>query len=62
MKRIKRGWAAVATAISVLMGALENQGGIAGTIAARLVGMAWSLVTFIAVPRNVPPTATPATV
>jgi len=44
------GWAAVSTAISVLMAALENQGGIAGTIAARLVGMAWSLVTFISVP------------
>ncbi len=44
------GWAAVSTAISVLMGALENQGGIAGTIAARLGGLAWSLVTFIAVP------------
>lgn len=44
------GWAAVSTAISVLMGALENQGGIAGTIAARVVGMAWSLVTFLAVP------------
>jgi len=44
------GWAALSTAISVLMAALENQGGVAGTIAARLVGMAWSLVTFIAVP------------
>jgi Family of unknown function (DUF6159) len=44
------GWAAVSTAISVLMAALENQGGIAGTIAARVVGMAWSLVTFLAVP------------
>jgi len=44
------GWAAVSTAISVIMGALENQGGIAGTIAARVVGMAWSLVTFLAVP------------
>jgi hypothetical protein len=44
------GWAALSTAIGVLMGALENQGGIAGTIAARFVGMAWSLVTFIAVP------------
>jgi hypothetical protein len=44
------GWAAVSTAISVLMGVLENQGGIAGDIAARLVGMAWSLVTFLAVP------------
>jgi hypothetical protein len=44
------GWAALSTAISVLMGVLENQGGIAGNIAARLVGMAWSLITFLAVP------------
>ncbi len=29
---------------------LENQGGIGGEIAARLVGTAWSLVTFLAVP------------
>jgi hypothetical protein len=44
------GWAAVNTAISAVMGLLENQGGIGGQIAARLVGMAWSLVTFLAVP------------
>jgi Family of unknown function (DUF6159) len=44
------GWAALSTAISLLMGLLENQGGIGGQIAARLVGMAWSLVTFLAVP------------
>jgi Family of unknown function (DUF6159) len=44
------GWAALATAISAVMGLLENQGGIGGQIAARLVGMAWSLVTFLAVP------------
>jgi hypothetical protein len=44
------GWAALSTAISVVMGALENQGGLGGQIAARLVGMAWSLVTFLAVP------------
>ena len=44
------GWAALSTAISVLMAALENQGGIAGNIAARLVGTAWALVTFLAVP------------
>lgn len=44
------GWAAISTAISVLMGVLENQGGLGGQIAARLVGMAWSLVTFLAVP------------
>ena len=44
------GWAAISTAISVLMGVLENQGGILGDVAARLVGMAWTLVTFLAVP------------
>ncbi len=44
------GWAAVSTAISVLMGVLENQGGLGGQIAGRLVGAAWSLVTFLAVP------------
>jgi uncharacterized protein DUF6159 len=44
------GWAAISTLISVIMGVLENQGGIGGEIAARLVGMAWSLITFLAVP------------
>jgi hypothetical protein len=44
------GWAAVAAAISLVMNLLENQGGTLGQIAARLVGMAWSLVTFLAVP------------
>ncbi len=44
------GWAAVSTAISLVMGVLENQGGTLGQIAARLVGMAWTLITFLAVP------------
>lgn len=44
------GWAAVSTAISLLMALLENQGGILGNIAARLVGLAWGLVTFMSVP------------
>ena len=44
------GWAAVSAAISLVMGLLENQGGALGTVAARLVGMAWTLVTFLAVP------------
>ncbi len=44
------GWAAVSAAISLVMSVLENQGGALGTIAARLVGMAWTLVTFLAVP------------
>ncbi len=44
------GWAAVSAAISLVMNLLENQGGSLGQIAARLVGMAWTLVTFLAVP------------
>ena len=44
------GWAALSTAIGLLMGLLEDQGGALGQIAARLVGMAWALVTFMAVP------------
>jgi hypothetical protein len=44
------GWAALSTAIGLFMALLENQGGVFGQIAARLVGMAWALVTFMAVP------------
>ncbi|HYJ21229.1 MAG TPA: DUF6159 family protein [Solirubrobacterales bacterium] len=44
------GWAALSTAIGLVMGLLENQGGALGEIAARLVGMAWALVTFMSVP------------
>jgi hypothetical protein len=44
------GWAALSTAIAVVIGALENQGGALGDIAGRLVGTAWSLVTFLSVP------------
>ena len=44
------GWAALSTTIGLLMGALENQGGIGGQIVGRLVGIGWSLITFLAVP------------
>lgn len=44
------GWAALSTAIGLVVGLLENQGGIFGEIAGRLVGAAWSLVTFLSVP------------
>jgi hypothetical protein len=44
------GWAAVSAAISLVMNLLESQGGTLGQIAGRLVGMAWTLVTFLAVP------------
>jgi Family of unknown function (DUF6159) len=44
------GWAALSTAVGLIIGALEQQGGALGNIAGRLVGTAWSLVTFLAVP------------
>jgi uncharacterized protein DUF6159 len=44
------GWAALATAVGLIIGLLEEQGGAFGNIAGRLVGAAWSLVTFLAVP------------
>jgi hypothetical protein len=43
------GWAAISTTVSVVMGLLERTG-IGGEIAARLIGAAWSLITFLAVP------------
>jgi hypothetical protein len=44
------GWAALSTAIAVFIGILENQGGAIGEIVGRLIGMAWSLITFLSVP------------
>jgi hypothetical protein len=44
------GWAAVSTAIGLVLGALENQGGIAGQIFGRLLAVGWSLITFLAAP------------
>jgi hypothetical protein len=44
------GWAALSTAIGLIIGLLENQGGAIGEIAGRLIGTAWSLVTFLSVP------------
>jgi hypothetical protein len=44
------GWAALSTAVGLIIGLLEQQGGAFGDIAGRLVGAAWSLVTFLAVP------------
>jgi hypothetical protein len=43
------GWAAVSTAIGVVLSALENQGA-AGEIVGRLLAVGWSLITFLAVP------------
>src|SRR6201996_2215986 len=44
------GWGALAPADAPGIGLLENQGGALGDIAGRLIGTAWSLVTFLSVP------------
>jgi hypothetical protein len=44
------GWAALSTAFGLIVGLLESQGGAFGEIVGRLVGMAWSLITFLSVP------------
>jgi uncharacterized protein DUF6159 len=44
------GWAAVSTAVGLVLSALENQGGVAGSIVGRLLAVGWSLITFLAAP------------
>ncbi len=43
------GWAAVSTAIGLVLSALENQG-VVGEILGRVLAVGWSLITFLAVP------------
>ncbi len=56
------GWAALSALVGVLVSMLQRAGGIGATIAAAIVGTAWSLVTFMAVPviafENTGPIAT----
>jgi hypothetical protein len=44
------GWAALSTTVGVFFSLLENQGGIVGQIIGRILDIAWSLITFLAVP------------
>jgi hypothetical protein len=44
------GWAALSVLVGVLISALQRLGGIGAAIAAAIVGTAWSLVSFMAVP------------
>jgi hypothetical protein len=44
------GWAALSTVVGVVLGLLEDQGGLAGAIFGRLLDIGWSLITFLAVP------------
>jgi hypothetical protein len=43
-------WAVVTATVTMVLQAIEERFGIVGTIVARLVGLAWQLVTFLVVP------------
>lgn len=44
------GWAALSTAVGLVLSALENQGGALGDVVGRLLAVGWSLITFLAAP------------
>src|SRR5215218_7222312 len=43
-------WAVVTATVTMVLQAIEERFGLIGTIVARLVGLAWQLVTFLVVP------------
>src|SRR3954454_7695140 len=43
-------WAIVTATVTMVLQAIEERFGLLGTIVARLVGLAWQLVTFLVVP------------
>jgi hypothetical protein len=43
-------WAVVTATVTMILQAIEERFGVIGTIVARLVGLAWNLVTFLVVP------------
>jgi Family of unknown function (DUF6159) len=43
-------WAVVTATVTMILQAIEERFGLIGTIVARLVGLAWQLVTFLVVP------------
>ena len=44
------GWSLLSTTVGLLFSLLENQGGVIGAIVGRVLDVAWSLITFLAVP------------
>lgn len=52
-------WAVISTTVGLVLSALRERGGIAGSIASMIGGMAWGLATFFVIPilaaRNVGP-------
>ena len=43
-------WAVVTATVTMILQAIEERFGLIGTIVARLLGLAWTLVTFLVVP------------
>ena len=43
-------WAVVSATVSLVLRAIEERAGIVGRIVGSLVGLAWSLVTFLVLP------------
>ncbi|HEX9467749.1 MAG TPA: DUF6159 family protein [Acidimicrobiia bacterium] len=43
-------WAVVSATVSIILNALERQGGVFGRIVGSLLGMAWNLLTFLTIP------------
>ncbi|MFN8623037.1 MAG: DUF6159 family protein [Chloroflexota bacterium] len=44
------GWAVITATVGMVLRALRERGGIVGTIAAAIGGVAWGLITFLVVP------------
>ena len=44
------GWALVSTTIGVVLKAIERRSGFIGNMVARMLGLAWSVATFLVVP------------
>ncbi len=44
------GWAFFSTVVGVIIGLIEDQGGVFGSIVGRILDVGWALVTFLAVP------------
>lgn len=43
-------WAGISATVGIILSAIRNRGGIAGSLAAGIAGTAWSLVTFFVIP------------
>lgn len=43
-------WALVSVVVSMVLRAIEERGGLLGDIAARMLGVAWALITFLVLP------------